>query len=60
MKGLSLLAAGGLAFALSVGAQTTTDEKQESTQPKEKTNVEQNAKAEHGKATTNRAPIALP
>lgn len=57
MKRLSLLAAVGLAFALSVGAQTTTDEKQESTQPQEKTNVEQNAKAEQSKATTHRAPM---
>lgn len=56
MKGLSLLAAVGLAFAVSVGAQTTTDEKQESTQPQEKTNVEQNAKAEQTKATTHRVP----
>ena len=57
MKRLSLLAAVGLAFAISVGAQTTTDEKQESTQPQEKTKVEQNAKVEHGKATTHRAPM---
>ncbi|MGH8102764.1 MAG: hypothetical protein ACREIW_15820 [Chthoniobacterales bacterium] len=56
MKGLSLLAAVGLAFAFSVGAQTTTDEKQESTQPQEKTNIEENAKAEHSNATTHRVP----
>jgi hypothetical protein len=57
MKRLSLLAAASLAFAISVGAQTTTDEKQESTQPQEKTNVEQNGKAEPGKATTHRVPM---
>jgi glucose/arabinose dehydrogenase len=37
-----LLIALGCALALSVGAQTTTDEQQQSTQPKAKTNTEEN------------------
>ena len=55
MKRLFLVTALGLAAALSVGAQTTTsDEKQDATQPQTKTNVEQNTKATHERSKTHR------
>ena len=47
MKGLSLLAAGGLAFALSVGAQTTSDEQQQPTREQRRTERQSRTRQGH-------------